>query len=177
MEWTPLPTIKEERIGCAATAIGNTIYIVGEYDDSNYHSRCEMFDTSTNTWLSPIPDMNERRRGSRAVTIGTNIYVMGGYNGSTTTSSVEMFEMSMSLLFSTNDNYITVEGEYRSPESLENLCIDQICRSLPDLDGDIPPGKPQYIINAILQSLLSRGVLNETTLKPFRHYEFDQSML
>ncbi len=84
MEWTPLPTIKEERIGCAATAIGNTIYTVGEYDDSNYHSICEMFDISTNTWSSPIPDLEEKRSGCQAVTIGPNIYVMGGCNDSTT---------------------------------------------------------------------------------------------
>ena len=83
----------------------------------------------------------------------------------------------MSLLYPTDDNYITVRGGYRSPKSLENLCIDQICRSLPDLDGDIPPDKPQYIINVIVQSLVSRGALNETTLKPFRHYKLDQLTL
>ncbi len=172
--WTPLPDMKEKRSACAATAVGNRIYIVGGRDGSTYHSSCEVFDTSTNTWSSPIPDIKEKRSSCQAVTIGPNIYVMGGEYDSTTHSSIEMFELPMSSLYPNDDNYITVEDEYRSPKSLENLSIDQFCRSLPDLDGDIPPGKPQYVIIAIVQSLMSRGALNETVLKPFRHYEFDQ---
>merc|ERR1712125_116605 len=135
------------------------------------------FDIFTDTWSSPIPHMEEERCACQAVTIGTKIYVMGGDNGSTIHSSVEMLEMSMSTLYPTDDNYITVEGGYRSPKSLENLCIDQFCRSLPNLDGDIPPRHPQYVINAIVQSLVSRGALYVTTLKPFRHYKLDQLTL
>merc|ERR1712038_1463698 len=173
-KWTQLPDMKEKREHCAATAVGNRIYIVGGNDGSTYHSSFEVFDSFTNTWLSPIPDMKEIRSGCQAVTIDSKSYVMGGKNGSTTTSSVEVFEMSLLSLYPTNDNFITVEGGYRSPKSLESLCIDQFCRSLSDLDGDIPPGYSQYIVNAIEQSLASRGALNETTLKAFRNYEFDQ---
>merc|ERR1712038_357883 len=176
-QWTKLPDMKQQRSGCATTLVGNSIVIVGGYNGSNYLSFCEVFDTFTDTWSSPIPDMEEKRWGCQAVSIGTKIYVMGGWNGSTIISSVEVLEMSLSALYPTDDNYITVEGGYRSPKSLENLCIDQICRSLPYLDGDIPPGKPQYIVNAILESLASRGALNETTLKPFRHYKLDQLTL
>ncbi len=168
-----IPDMKEKREYCAATAVGNRIYIVGGGGDTP-HSSCEVFDTSTNTWLSIMPDMNEKRSICQAVTIGPKIYVMGGEYDSTTHSSVEVFEMSMHSLYPTEDNYITVRGGFCSPKSLENLCIDQICRSLPDLDGDIPPGTPQCIINAILQSLMSHGVLNATILRPFRRYEFDQ---
>merc|ERR1712232_995422 len=95
----------------------------------------------------------------------------GGKNGYTTISSVEVFEMSLLSLYPTNDNFITVEGGYCSPKSLESLCIDKFCRSLSDLDGDIPPRKSQCVINAIVQSLVRHGALNSTTLKPFRHYE------
>ena len=121
--------------------------------------------------------MKEKRRICQAVTIGPNIYVMGGYNDSAAHSSIEMFELAMSSLYPTDDNYITVGGGFRSPKLLEDLCIDQFCRSLPDLDGDIPPAEPQYVINAIVESLMRHGVLNETTLRPFRHYELDQLML
>ena len=173
-EWTRLPDMKEQREYCAATAVGNRIYVFGGGDGYSIHSSCEVFNTSTNTWSSPIPDMKEKRDSCQAVTIGPNIYVMGGKKGYRILSSAEMFEISMSLLYPTNDNYVTVEGRYHSPKSLEHLCIDQICRSLPELDGDIPPDKPHYIINAIFQSLVSHGALNETTLKPFRHYELDE---
>merc|ERR1712125_141671 len=88
--------------------------------------------------------------------------------------SVEVFESS---LYPTNHNYITVEGRYRSPKLLENLCIDQICRSLPNLDGDIPPGYPRDIVNAIVGSLMNHDALSATTLKPFRHYEHEQLTL
>ena len=97
-EWTRLPDMKEKREYCAATAVGNRIYIVGGEDEgSTYLSSCEVFDTSTNTWLSPIPDMKEKRSSCQAVTIGPKIYVMGGkndYSCSSITSSVEVFETS-----------------------------------------------------------------------------------
>merc|ERR1712232_1363742 len=166
--------MKEKKSRCGAAAVGNRIFIVGGFYNSTYHSSCEVFDTSTNTWSSPIPDMKEITGQCQAVTIGPKIYVMDGNIDGDTTSSVEVFEMSISMLYPTEHNYISVEGGYRFPKSLENLCIDQICRSLPDLDGDIPPRQPQYIINAILDSLMNHGALNATTLRPFRHYELDQ---
>ncbi len=66
---------------------------------------------------------------------------MGIENGSIS-SLVEMFEMPLYSLYPTDDNYITVEGGYyHSPKLLEYLSIDQFGCSLPDLDGDIPPGR------------------------------------
>lgn len=166
--------MKEKRFRCAATLAGNTIYIVGGWVKKSPHSSCEVFDVSTNTWSSPIPDMKKKRRECQAVTVGTNIYVMGGQNSYTTLSSVELFEISVSSLYPTDDNYIMIGGGYRSPKLLENLCIEQFCRSLPDLDGDVPPRHPQYVINAIVQSLMTRGALNKITSKPFRHYKLNQ---
>ena len=100
---------------------------------------------------------------------------MGGRTGIyDTTSSVEVFEISMDSLYPLNDNYVTLEGGYRSPKSLENLCIDQVCRSLPDLDGEIPTEFPQDVINAILESLLSHGALKLIPLEAFKHYDLGQ---
>ena len=84
-----LPDMNDKRSGWVAISVGNTVCIVGEKKCSN--SSCEVFDTSTNTWLSPIPNMNKRRCSCQAVTIGPNIYIIGGLNDSTTLSSVEMF--------------------------------------------------------------------------------------
>ena len=173
-EWTELSEMKEKRSSCTATAVGNRIYIVGGYYCFTVYSSCAVFDTFTNTWSYSIPDMKENKRGCEAVTVGPKIYVMGGNDGRFTTSLVEVFDISTYSLYPTDDNYVTMEDGYRSPKSLENLCIDQFCRSLPDLDGDIPPGKPQYIIDAILESLVSHGGLNESILKAFRNYELDQ---
>ena len=73
---------------------------------------------------------------------------MGGWNDSNNTyASVEAFEMSMDSLYPINDNYVALEGGYLSPKSLENLCIDQVCRSLPDLDRPVPRSYPQNAIN------------------------------
>ena len=171
-EWTQLPDMKEKRCYFAATALGNRIYIVGGYDDLQYLSSCEVFDTSTNTWSSSaLPEMNEKRNGCQAVTIGSSIYVMGGWNGSTDTSSVDVMEMSLSSLYPIDDNFVTVEDGFCTPKSLENLCIDQVCRSLPDLDGELPPDLPQYIVYDIQKSLISHGALNALKLKALRHYE------
>ena len=175
-EWSQLPQMKEERFGCAATVVGNRIYVVGGEDDNfKVHSSCEVFDTSTNTWSYHIPDMNEKRGRCQVVSIGSKIYVMGGRNGSyNTDASVEAFEISLDSLYPINDNYVTLEGGYRSPKSLEDLCIDQVCRSLPDLDGEIPPIFPQDVINVILESLMSHSALNLIPLEAFKHYDLGQ---
>ena len=119
--------------------------------------------------------MNEKRGRCQVVSIGSKIYVMGGRNGSyNTDASVEAFEISMSSLYPIDDNYVTLEGGYHSPKSLENLCMDQMCRSLPDLDGEIPPEFPQDVINDILESLVSHGALDLIPLEAFKHYNLGQ---
>ena len=156
-----------------------TIYskvIENGYDDCKDLSSCKVFDMSTNTWsYHIIPDMNQKRYGCQAVAIGSKIYVVGGWDGSTSaTSSVEVFEMSMDSFYPIDDNYVILEDGYCSPKSLENLCIDQVCRSLPDLDGAIPPEFPQNVINVILKSLESHGALTLIPLKAFKYYDLGQ---
>lgn len=84
---------------------------------------------------------------------------MGGRNYSLDPSE-DVFEMRISSLYPPNDNYVTVEGGYQSPKSLENLYIDQYCCSLPFLGGDIPLGHPHDVVNVIAQSLVIHGALN-----------------
>ena len=176
-EWTQLPEMKEKRKNCAVTVVGNRIYVVGGYNFcSKFHQcSCEVFDTYTNTWSSPIPDMNEKRCGCQAVSIGSKIYVMGDGDYSTfATSFVEVFEMSMDSFYPIDDNYVIIKDGCYSPKSLENLSIDQMCRSLPDLDGEIPPKYPQHVINTILHSLESHDALTLIPLEAFKHYKLDQ---
>ena len=48
-----------------------------------------------------------------------------------------------------------VEGsKTRSPKSLEELCIDSVCRNLADFDQEIPTGLPQVRILLTSVSLL-----------------------
>ena len=43
--------------------------------------------------------------------------------------------------------------------------MQTICRSLPNLEGELPPGLPQDIVDRIVQSLTSHSALNSTTLR------------
>lgn len=45
-----------------------------------------------------------------------------------------------------------------------DLCINSLCRSLPNFD-ELPPGLPQELVDQIVASLTSHGALNSTTLK------------
>ena len=98
-KWTQLPEMKHKRVGCKASVVGNTIYIVGGRDDIGCLSSSEVFNISTNTWSSSIiPDMNEKRCGCQAVSIGPSIYVMGGENDAVVTSSVQVLEINTNKL-------------------------------------------------------------------------------
>lgn len=46
-----------------------------------------------------------------------------------------------------------------------SIPVQTICRSLPNLDGELPPGLPQDIVDRIVQSLTSHSALNSTTLR------------
>lgn len=59
----------------------------------------------------------------------------------------------------------------RSPKSLSALCTDSLCRSLPYLDGSLPPGLPNDIVNDVVESLVQHSALNATTLRVLRNCE------
>jgi hypothetical protein len=72
-------------------------------------------------------------------------------------------------LFPISDNYITEDKGLRSPKSLADLCTDTVCRSLAYLDGELPPGLPQDIVDDVFTSLVKHNALNATTLKVLRN--------
>ena len=87
----------------------------------------------------------------------------------------EVPDNTISNLFPTEDNYVPVTSNssltLRSPKSLSQLCIEEVCRSLPMLDGALPPGLPQDIIDRIVQCLNSHCALNGTTLRALKFCE------
>ena len=84
---------------------------------------------------------------------------------------------SISDLYPIEDNYVTISDNRRSPKSLVELCIDQVCRSLPDLEGEIPPGLPEDLVHAIVKSLVDHAALNATTLRALRNCELGKLSL
>lgn len=80
-------------------------------------------------------------------------------------------DRSIASLYPLRDNYVVVSGNRRSPKSLKHLCLDTVCRSLPDMDGELPPGLPQDLVDSIVKSLVSHSALNVTTLRALRHCE------
>lgn len=80
---------------------------------------------------------------------------------------------SISHFYPPDDNYIRSESDptKRSPKSLTDLCIDSICRNLPNLDGALPAGLPPDVVDRIVQSLTSHASLNSTTLRTLSQCE------
>jgi hypothetical protein len=77
----------------------------------------------------------------------------------------------ISALYPVDDNYVLVDGNRRSPKSLAELSIEALCRALPYLDGELPPGLPDDIVNDILKSLMQHSALNASTLRVLRNCE------
>ncbi|KAL3794113.1 hypothetical protein ACHAW5_010544 [Stephanodiscus triporus] len=79
----------------------------------------------------------------------------------------------ISNFYPPDDNYEPhpTDPTKRCPKSLTELCIDSICRSLPDLEGQLPAGLPQDVVDRIVQSLTSHAALNCTTLRALTNCE------
>ena len=84
-----------------------------------------------------------------------------------------MPNQSISHFYPPDDNYQPhpTNPTLRTPKSLTDLCIDTICRSLPNLEGGLPPNLPQDIVDRIVQSLTSHAALNSTTLRALSQCE------
>lgn len=61
----------------------------------------------------------------------------------------------------------------RSPKTLAELATDALCRSLPYLDGELPSGLPQDVVDDISRSLVKHYALNATTLRLLRNCELE----
>jgi len=85
---------------------------------------------------------------------------------------------SIANLYPVEDNYVNVgNGTLRSPKSLTDLCTDALCRSLPYLNGELPPGLPQDVVDDVAKSLIQHSALNETTLRSLRNCELGELTL
>eukprot|EP00980_Cylindrotheca_fusiformis_P012600 scaffold3084_cov144-Cylindrotheca_fusiformis.AAC.48 len=78
---------------------------------------------------------------------------------------------SISNLYLPSDNYINEDDGTRSPKTLAALSTNALCRALPYLDGELPPGLPQDVVDEIVRSLVKQNALNATTLKVLRNCE------
>lgn len=57
------------------------------------------------------------------------------------------------------------------------LCVDAVCRSLPSLDGELPAGLPQDVVDDLSFSLREHAALNATTLRVLRNCELGKLVL
>jgi len=74
-------------------------------------------------------------------------------------------------LYPTSENFIMEENGTHSPKSLAQLATETLCRSLTYLDGELPSGLPQDVVDDIVESLTEHNALNETTIKVLRNCE------
>lgn len=83
----------------------------------------------------------------------------------------------IAALYPIEDNYVLEDNNLRSPKSLVDLCVDTLCRSLPFLEGELPPGVPQDVVDAITQSLMKHSALNAKALRALKNCEMDSLTL
>jgi Leucine-rich repeat (LRR) protein len=84
---------------------------------------------------------------------------------------------SISNLYPPSDNYVNEDDGTRSPKILSALSTDALCRALTYLDGELPPGLPQDVVDEIVGSLIKHNALNATTLKVLRNCEMSSLSL
>jgi hypothetical protein len=75
------------------------------------------------------------------------------------------------------DNYVNVAANLRSPKSLSELCIETICRSIPNMNGELPSGLPQDVVDDIVASLIHHSALTATTLRVLKNCELNSLSL
>jgi len=75
-------------------------------------------------------------------------------------------------LYPVEENYVKDTNGLRSPKALADLATEAVCRSLPYLNGELPPGLPQDVVDDVINSLIKHSSLNATTLRALRNCEF-----
>lgn len=99
--WVSLDPMPTDRSGAAATAVKESIYVLGG-ETNNYpkesqgtYNKNEKYDTARNTWTSE-PPMSVPRHGLSAEAVDNKIYVIGGGRepGSSTEDINEVFDIS-----------------------------------------------------------------------------------
>ena len=84
---------------------------------------------------------------------------------------------SIAALYPVDDNYVNEGNGKRSPKSLAELATEALCRSLPLLNGELPPGLPQDVVDDVINSLITHSALNATTLRVLRNCELRKMSL
>ena len=75
--WTSGAALPTPRMGMAAGAIGQNIYVVGGYDNSSVFGINEIYNIKTNKWTTGAPDPTARAFTAYAV-VNKVLYVIGG---------------------------------------------------------------------------------------------------
>lgn len=88
-----------------------------------------------------------------------------------TPSHLQIPDVSIVSLYPVDDNYVNKDNGRRSPKTLAELSTDALCRSLPFLNGELPAGLPQEVVDDVIRSLLKHSALNATTLRVLRNCE------
>ena len=81
-------------------------------------------------------------------------------------------DLSIATLYPVEDNYVNESSGLRSPKTLAALATDAVCRSLPYVNGGLPPGLPQDVVDDIIYSLIKHSAVNATTLRTLCNCEF-----
>ncbi|KAL7553250.1 hypothetical protein ACHAWF_016917 [Thalassiosira exigua] len=85
----------------------------------------------------------------------------------------EVPDWSIAHLYPVEDNYEIHPNNttLRRPKPLADLCVEALCRSLPNLDGELPANLPPDVVDRIVRSLAGKGALNRTTIGALRRCE------
>lgn len=78
---------------------------------------------------------------------------------------------SISDLYQNDCTFVARSSQNFPSKSLAELACQALCRSIPNMESEIPPGMPQDVVDMILNSLRENFALNATTLRSLRNCE------
>mmetsp|Transcript_20486 Transcript_20486/g.29703 ORF Transcript_20486/g.29703 Transcript_20486/m.29703 type:complete len:342 (+) Transcript_20486:165-1190(+) len=78
-QWSPLPSMNNRRMGCAAGVVDGKIFVAGGFDGFHCSSSAEEYDPATQRWAD-MPPMHFQRFGCAAAVLDGKFYVFGGCN-------------------------------------------------------------------------------------------------
>ena len=80
-------------------------------------------------------------------------------------------DSTIASLYTSENNFEYLSNNRRSPKSLTELACNAVCRSLPNMEGALPPGLPQDVVDDLLHCLMQHSALTASTLKMFQNCE------
>mmetsp|Transcript_20542 Transcript_20542/g.57044 ORF Transcript_20542/g.57044 Transcript_20542/m.57044 type:complete len:450 (-) Transcript_20542:64-1413(-) len=91
-EWRALPQMSVPRYGCAATALGGKLYVVGGHDGRNVLASAERFDPLCSLPWESLPPMPTARSRCAAAALRGHLYVIGGRDSRQRVTAAERFD-------------------------------------------------------------------------------------